>query len=74
MAQPVIADDPVELVTPEDEFTVGLDDQGLVPTPPTDVSQFIHLDQGARYLRLRLHERSAGCRFMYADGVVALMR
>ncbi len=31
---------------------------------PTDVSQFIRLDQCERYLRLRLHERSAGSRFM----------
>ncbi len=45
MAQPVIADDPLELVTPEDEFTVGLDDQGRVRISPTDVSQFIRLDQ-----------------------------
>jgi hypothetical protein len=28
MAQTVIADDPLELVTLEDEFTVGLDDRG----------------------------------------------
>jgi hypothetical protein len=44
MAQPVIADDPLELVTPEDEFTVGRDDQGRVRISPTDVSQFIRLD------------------------------
>ncbi|HEV2066273.1 MAG TPA: PD-(D/E)XK nuclease family protein, partial [Thermomicrobiales bacterium] len=31
---------------------------------PTDVSQFIRLDQCQRYLRLRLHERSAGQRFL----------
>ena len=52
MAQPVIADDP--LVTLEDEFSVGLDDQGRVRISPTDVSQFIRLDQCERDLRLRL--------------------
>lgn len=31
---------------------------------PTDVSQFIRLDQCQRYLRLRLHERAAGQRFL----------
>ena len=44
MAQTVIADDPLALVTPEDEFTVSLDDQGRVHISPTDVSQFIRLD------------------------------
>ena len=66
MAQTVIADD--ALVT--DEFTVGLDEQGRMRISPTDVSQFIRLDQCERYLRLRLHERSAGIRFMYDYGVV----
>src|SRR5215217_4834655 len=69
MAQAVIADDPLELVTPEDEFSVGLDDQGRIRISPTDVSQFIRLDQCERYLRLRLHERSAGMRFMRDYGV-----
>jgi hypothetical protein len=54
MAETVIADDPLELVTLEDEYTVGLDDQGRVRISPTDVSQFIRLDQCERYLRLRL--------------------
>src|SRR5918992_5274344 len=72
MAQPVIAADPLELalLNPEDEFTVGLDDQGRVRISPTDVSQFIRLDQCERYLRLRVHERSAGMRFMRDYGVV----
>src|SRR5918993_3803388 len=72
MAQPVIADDLLELalVTPDDEFTVGLDDQGRVRISPTDVSQFIRLDQCERYLRLRLHERSSSNRFMSDYGVV----
>src|SRR5215203_4514259 len=72
MAQPVIADDPLglALITPEDEYSVGLDDQGRIRISPTDVSQFIRLDQCERYLRLRLHERSAGTRFMVDYGVV----
>jgi hypothetical protein len=73
MAQTVIADDPLELVTREDEYTVGQDDQGRVRISPTAVSQFIRLDQCGRYLRLRLHERAAGMRFMYDDGVVSLV-
>jgi hypothetical protein len=32
---------------------------------PTDVSQFIRLDQCERYLRLRLYERAVGQRFLY---------
>src|SRR5215216_3386965 len=70
MAQTVIADDPLELVTREDEFSVGLDELGRTRISPTDVSQFIRLDQCERYLRLRLHERSAGMRFMVDYGVV----
>src|SRR5918998_4195934 len=70
MAQTVIAADPLELLTPEDEFTVGLDDRGRVRISPTDVSQFIRLDQCERYLRLRLHERSSSIRFMHDYGVV----
>ncbi len=53
-----------------DEFTVGLDELGRIRISPTDVSQFIRLDQCERYLRLRLHERSAGMRFMVDYGVV----
>ena len=36
---------------------------------PTDVSQFIRLDQCERYLRLRLHERAVGLGFMRDYGV-----
>lgn len=43
MAQTVIADD--SLATREDAYTVGLDDQGRFRISPTDVSQFIRLDQ-----------------------------
>jgi hypothetical protein len=71
MAQTVIEDD--ALVTREDEYTVGLDEPGRVRISPTAVSQFIRLDQCGRYLRLRLHERATGMRFMYDDGVVSLV-
>ncbi|HMP42983.1 MAG TPA: PD-(D/E)XK nuclease family protein, partial [Roseiflexaceae bacterium] len=36
---------------------------------PTDMSQYIRLDQCRRYLRLRLHERTHGQRFMRAYDV-----
>ena len=36
---------------------------------PTDISQYIRLDQCRRYLRLRFHERSHGLRFMQAYDV-----
>jgi hypothetical protein len=36
---------------------------------PTDISQYIRLDQCRRYLRLRLHERAHGRRFMERYGV-----
>lgn len=51
------------------EFPVRPDDLGRLPIAPTDVSQFIRLDQCERYLRLRLHERSADRNFMRAHGV-----
>src|SRR5687768_5993341 len=66
MAQTVIVDGALST----DEYSVGLDEQGRVRISPTDVSQFIRLDQCERYLRLRLHERSAGTRFMRDYGVV----
>src|SRR5918998_4990218 len=66
MAQTVIVDDALST----DEYSVGLDALGRIRISPTDVSQFIRLDQCERYLRLRLHERSAGMRFMYDYGVV----
>ena len=50
MAQTVIADDP--LVTLENEYTVGLDEQGRVRISPTDVAQYIRLDQCERFLPL----------------------
>jgi hypothetical protein len=36
---------------------------------PTDISQYIRLDQCRRYLRLRFHERTHGLRFMQAYDV-----
>ena len=48
-----------------DLYPVPLDERGERPISPTDVSQFIRLDQCQRYLRLRLHERVAGRRFLY---------
>src|SRR5215207_10606898 len=66
MAQTEIVDDALGV----DEYSVGLDALGRIRISPTDVSQFIRLDQCERYLRLRLHERSAGMRFMVDYGVV----
>src|SRR5215213_7966635 len=66
MAQTEITDDALGT----DGFTVGFDAHGRIRISPTDVSQFIRLDQCERYLRLRLHERSAGIRFMHDYGVV----
>lgn len=42
---------------------------GLLPLSPTDVAQFIRLEQCRRYLRLRLHERSASRDFLREHGV-----
>src|SRR5579884_1912117 len=36
---------------------------------PTDVAQFIRLEQCRRFLRLRLYEKSRGLGFMYDFGV-----
>ena len=53
-------------------FAVGRDDVCAVPPrpegrriSPTQISQFIRLDQCRRYLRLALHERAAGRQFLY---------
>ncbi|MDP9378577.1 MAG: AAA domain-containing protein [Chloroflexota bacterium] len=43
---------------------------GVRHVSPTDVSQFIRLEQCERYLRLRLHERTVNRRFMEDYGVV----
>jgi len=42
---------------------------GLRNISPTDVAQFIRLEQCQRYLRLRLHERTVNARFMADYGV-----
>src|SRR5215218_10831914 len=65
MAQTVIVDGALGM----DEFSVGLDALGRVRISPTDVSQFIRLEQCERYLRLRLHERSANRAFLTDYGV-----
>ncbi len=52
--------------------TIDLADQaGPHGISPTDVSQFIRLDQCQRYLRLRLHERAHGRGFLKDANVVA---
>lgn len=38
---------------------------GRLRISPTDISQFVRLDQCERYLRLSLHQRAAGLRFLY---------
>jgi hypothetical protein len=45
-------------------FPRPIDHDGQRKIAPTDISQFIRLDQCDRYLRLRLHERAFGQRFM----------
>lgn len=47
-----------------------VDGEGPRQISPTDVSQFIRLEQCQRYLRLRLHERGVNRRFMTDYGVV----
>lgn len=45
------------------------DERGRRRITPTDVSQFIRLDQCQRYLRLRLHQSAAGDRFARDYGI-----
>ncbi|HYI25849.1 MAG TPA: PD-(D/E)XK nuclease family protein, partial [Thermomicrobiales bacterium] len=49
------------------EIPTSIDKPGIAPLPisPTDVSQFIRLDQCQRFLRLRLHARSNTMRFLH---------
>ena len=49
------------------EFSVEGD--GPRTISPTDLTQFVRLDQCQRCLRLRLHERAHGLRFLYDYGV-----
>jgi len=44
---------------------------GVRKMSPTDVAQYIRLEQCGRYLRLRLHERARGRRFLADYGVAA---
>ncbi len=46
------------------QFPRPIDPDGQRKIAPTDISQFIRLEQCERYLRLRLHERAFGQRFM----------
>ncbi len=46
------------------------DAAGELPLSPTDVAQFIRLEQCQRYLRLRLHERAVNRNFLREYGVV----
>src|SRR5579875_834641 len=50
-------------------FPVSTGADGERHISPTDVAQFIRLEQCERYLRLRLHERTANPRFMADYGV-----
>jgi len=52
-----------------DLYPVLPNDRGLVPISPTDVSQFIRLEQCQRFLRLHLHEGTSGSRFLRDYGV-----
>ncbi|MCA1670032.1 MAG: PD-(D/E)XK nuclease family protein, partial [Thermomicrobia bacterium] len=51
-----------------DEFSAERPD-GALRLSPTDISQFIRLDQCERYLRLRLHERGVNANFLRQYGV-----
>src|SRR5215212_6559818 len=56
-------------MTYDSNIPVTPDASGYLKVSPTDVSQFIRLEQCSRYLRLRLHERSSGREFMTDYGV-----
>ncbi|HEX6817537.1 MAG TPA: ATP-binding protein [Ktedonobacterales bacterium] len=45
-------------------------EDGARSISPTDIAQFVRLDQCERYLRLRLRERAEGRRFLYDYGVI----
>jgi hypothetical protein len=51
------------------ELPVVANDAGELALSPTDVAQFIRLDQCQRYLRLRLHERAVNRHFLRDYGV-----
>ena len=54
--------------TMTEPFAVSGTDEA-VRLSPTDISQFIRLEQCERYLRLRLHERNENPRFVRDYGV-----
>jgi predicted RecB family nuclease len=51
------------------DYPVPANAQGVRQIAPTDVSQFIRLEQCERYLRLRLHEHAANRQFLRDYGV-----
>lgn len=53
----------------DDVLTLDLDDGRPIQLSPTDIAQYIRLDQCRRYLRLRLLERNQGTAFLRAWGV-----
>src|SRR5438270_13417013 len=53
----------------DSSIPVTPDRSGHLKITPTDVSQYIRLEQCRRYLRLRLHERSNGREFLTDYGV-----
>ncbi|MBA3643305.1 MAG: PD-(D/E)XK nuclease family protein, partial [Chloroflexia bacterium] len=52
-----------------DLYPVLPNDRGVVPISPTDVSQFIRLEQCQRFLRLHLHEGTNTSQFLRDYGV-----
>ncbi|MEO8285037.1 MAG: AAA domain-containing protein [Chloroflexota bacterium] len=53
----------------DNSIPVSPNSQGHLKVTPTDISQFIRLEQCQRYLRLRLHERAHGRAFLTDYGV-----
>ncbi len=51
-------------MSPDDRLTTAVFQGRTLPISPTDVAQFVRLDQCRRFLRLRLHERLDGLRFL----------
>lgn len=56
--------------TGSDLYPARTDELGFRSISPTDISQYVRIEQCDRYLRLRLHERSGGTNFMREFGVV----
>ena len=64
----IVANQDRSAAAPAPAAPPGPDGRRLIA--PTDLAQFIRLDQCRRYLRLRLHERVAGSRFLRDYDVV----